>query len=91
MNRIERALWILFGSANEPAALASSHHVETDDPSTDMRFTISSAINGKVITISRYKRNPHGPDWTSQLYVVPEGADLMESVKTCITLGVLNK
>ena len=73
------------------AAVQPPLTVDTTDENAEYRFTIGKAINGNVITISRFKRNPHGPDWTHQLYVVPADTDLMEAVKTCITLQALSK
>ena len=61
------------------------------DVKNAMRLTVGSAINGHVIQIGRFKPNPHGPDWTYDTYLVPEGTDMVEALKTCITLGALTK
>lgn len=61
------------------------------EENSEFRFSVSSAINGKVITIGKFKRNPHGPDWTHQLYIVPEGGDLIDALRVCVTLNHLRK
>lgn len=73
------------------AIAADSQGVEGADEAAEFRFSIGRAINGKIVTISKFKRNPHGPDWTHQLYLVPEGEDLMDAVKTCMTITALTK
>lgn len=57
----------------------------------ETRLTFGKALNGQIITISRFKRNPHGPDWVHQFYVVGEGEGMMEAVKTCMVLTNLEK
>ncbi len=81
-------------SDNKPVLVGRSDvaiTAEAADENAELRFSIGKAINGRVITISKFKRNPHGPDWTHQLYVVPEGTDLMDSIKTCIIINALSK
>ena len=72
-----------FGIATEQAAGTTL--------TAEYRLTIGRAINGSVITVSKFKRNPHGPDWTHQLYVVPEGTDLMDSIRTCLAIQAPTK
>ena len=73
-----------------PRAVLDSPPSEIDE-SKATRFTIVKAINGHMIQIARYKPNPHGPDWTYDTYLVPEGTDMMDAIRTCITLGALTK
>jgi hypothetical protein len=73
-----------------PIAVGHEQPVELDAKAAT-RFTIARAINGHVIQIGRFKPNPHGPDWTHDMYLVPDGADMMEAIKTSIALGALNK
>ncbi len=50
------------------------------------RLGIVNAMNGKAIEISTFKRNPHGPDWTSQLFLVPEHQTLAEAITMVLVL-----
>lgn len=65
--------------ANQPVS------VSTERPDT-MRININKAINGYVLTVETYKPNRHGPDWTGETMVVPEGQDLMDAIKTLIAV-----
>lgn len=65
--------------------------LEEDPENVLSRLVISRAVNGYVIQIGKYKPNPHGPDWTFTSYVVPEGEDMTDAIKACITIGTLSK
>ena len=54
-----------------------------------MRFQVYKAVNGKVIQVMHYKHNPHGPDWTGELFVVPDDGDLMDTIKIAIVSKAL--
>ena len=84
--------WLVKGQApiNKLRDLAPAPLGEIDE-SKAMRFTIVKSINGHMIQIGRYKPNPHGPDWTYDTYLVPEGTDMVDAIRTCITLGALTK
>ena len=63
----------------------------SDDITTDqmLRIQISKATNGHVVQVQSYKHNPHGPDWTGELYVVPSGESLLEAIKTGLVARAL--
>jgi hypothetical protein len=48
-------------------------------------ISIIPALNGRVIEIGNYRQNMHGPDWTYEHYVVPEGEPL-EAAMSAILL-----
>ena len=48
-------------------------------------ISIIPALNGRVIEIGNYRQNMHGPDWTYEHYVVPEGENL-ETAMSAILL-----
>ena len=48
-------------------------------------ISIIPALNGRVIEIGNYRQNMHGPDWTYEHYVVPEGENL-EAAMSAILL-----
>ena len=84
--------WLVKGQTPniKMGALASAPPGEFDETKAT-RLTIVKAINGHMIQIGRYKPSPHGPDWTYDTYLVPEGTDMMDAIRTCITLGALTK
>jgi hypothetical protein len=49
---------------------------------TDAKFRVSlvPAVNGRLLEISTYTPNPHGPDWTHELYVVEEEEKLSSAI-----------
>ena len=64
----------------------------SDDITTDqmLRIQISKATNGHVVQVQSYKHNPHGPDWTGELYVVPSGESLLEAIKAGLVARALS-
>lgn len=52
-----------------------------------LRVELLEAVNGRVLQIGKYKPNPHGPDWTFTLYVVPNDQTLAEAIATCLVLA----
>lgn len=67
--------------ANQPVAV----NVSSEKPDS-IRININKAINGHVLILETYKPNRHGPDWTSETMVVPQGDDLMDAIKTLIAI-----
>jgi hypothetical protein len=58
---------------------------------TDAKFRVSlvPAVNGRLLEISTYSPNPHGPDWSHELYVVEEGEKLSSAIgKVMIMKGL---
>ena len=50
------------------------------------RLGVIAASNGRILEMSTYKRNNHGPDWTSELFIVPEDQTLAECITTILTV-----
>jgi len=57
-----------------------------DGTEPTIRIGIVNAMNGKAIEIATFKRNPNGPDWTSQLFLVPEHQTLAEAITMVLVL-----
>ena len=55
------------------------------------RFGVLPVINGKVLEVCTYKRNPHGPDWTTTYWILNEEQPLAEQIATVITMKGLEK
>lgn len=71
--------------ADKPISVASP----ADELPTAYRINITRALNGHIVHVLTHKSNPYGPDWTGDVTVVPEGADLMEAIKIGIAAAGL--
>lgn len=82
--------WLFSPEQPKQVTLAANpidSHGAFDENTT--RFQVYKAVNGKVIQVMSYKHNPHGPDWTGEIYVVPDGADLMDTIKVALVAKAL--
>lgn len=43
-------------------------------------------MNGRLLEVSTYKHNLHGPDWTTELFIIPDDQTLAQSIVTILTL-----
>jgi len=62
--------------------------VESDEAAgkPKMRFELVDAINGRLIKVATYKFNPHGPDWTSEIYIMREDESVGDAVNTLMVM-----
>jgi hypothetical protein len=62
--------------------------VESDDGAgkPKMRFELVDAINGRLLKVATYKFNPHGPDWTCEIYVMREDESVGDAVNTLMVM-----
>lgn len=72
------------------AAIIGAEHEERHT-TPKFRLTVHNAINGKLIEIGTYKHNPHGPDWTFETYILPEGQSLSEGFATVLAIKHLEQ
>jgi hypothetical protein len=73
----------------EPEKQTSS--LTTDDLTQHTRFGVIKAMNGMAVAVSSYKHNPHGPDWTTELYLVREGEKLSDAFTTILAMKAISK
>ncbi|NVN99276.1 MAG: hypothetical protein HXX17_08130 [Geobacteraceae bacterium] len=53
-------------------------------------FEVIDAVNGKVVVFNRRFDNPSGPDKNDmEVYLVPNGADLMETITVALVSAKL--
>jgi hypothetical protein len=57
-----------------------------EPPQASFRLGVINAANGRILEMSTYKRNNHGPDWTTELFIVPEDQTLAECITTILTV-----
>lgn len=48
------------------------------------------AINGKLLEVATYKRSQHGPDWTSEYYIIDPAQPLAEQIATVLVMKGLS-
>jgi hypothetical protein len=80
-------VWVM--NANERVSLRSMSPTDEPDqerPQASFRLGVINAANGRILEMSTYKRNPHGPDWTSELFIVPDDQTLAECITTILTV-----
>jgi hypothetical protein len=54
-----------------------------------VRVSLIKAINGRLLEIGVYKPNPRGPDWTYELFIVPENATIASAITTVFAMKSL--
>jgi hypothetical protein len=62
----------------------------TADSTPTCRIGVMKAMNGRILEIATFKHNPHGPDWTTELFIVPEDQTLSEAITTVLVTKGLN-
>lgn len=55
------------------------------------RFGVLEVMNGKVLEVCTYKRNPHGPDWTTTYWILNDEQPLAEQIAVVMTMKGLSK
>lgn len=60
------------------------------DSMPSFRIGVMKAMNGRILEVSTYKPNNHGPDWTNEMFIVPEDQTLTEALTTLLILKGLN-
>lgn len=60
------------------------------DTIPSFRIGVMKAMNGRILEVSTYKPNNHGPDWTNEMFIVPEDQTLTQALTTLLILKGLN-
>lgn len=50
-----------------------------------------NVMNGQLLEVSTFKRNPNGPDWSTDYYILQEGVPLAEQIALVLTMKGLEK
>jgi ribosomal protein RSM22 (predicted rRNA methylase) len=69
---------------NLPVMAETNAHSQPDAPHT--RFGVLNVMNGKVLEVCTFKRNPHGPDWTTTYWILNEEQPLAEQLALVMTM-----
>ena len=67
-------------------AIAMPDAPEIEGPPS-LRVIINRATNGYTVQVMKYKPNPHGPDWSGDLLVCRDAAELFDTIKAGITIS----
>jgi hypothetical protein len=70
--------------SNLPVMAETSAHSQPDAPHT--RFGVLNVMNGKVLEVCTFKRNPHGPDWTTTYWILNEEQSLAEQLAVVMAM-----
>lgn len=78
-----------------PTSTATSGNLASINPShlplheipAATQVELINAVNGRILRVAKYTPNPHGPDWTHTLYMVPEDQSLPDAIATCLVLN----
>jgi hypothetical protein len=63
-------------------------HIDSVIPST-YRLAVIPAMNGRIIEVATFKRNPNGPDWFSSFYIIGDGEKISEALEKIILMKEL--
>lgn len=67
-----------------PRTIEAHGHERSSQPT--LRVAVLQAMNGRVLEVATYKPNPRGPDWTFELFIVPENATLAAAITTVLAM-----
>lgn len=79
--------WAMQNEVAQPVLAEASMR---SDSTPTCRIGVVKAMNGRILEVSTYKHNPHGPDWTTEMFIVPEDQTLTQALTTLLTLKGLN-
>ena len=55
------------------------------------RFGVLRVMNGRLLEVCSFKRNPHGPDWTTTYWILNEEQSLADQLAVVMTMKGLEK
>lgn len=76
--------WLNADLVSQPAPIAAEGHERSSQPT--VRVSVLRAMNGRILEVGVYKPNPRGPDWTYEMFIVPENATLASAITTVLAV-----
>lgn len=64
---------------------------ETNGVQPHVRIGRLNVMNGQILEVSSYKRNPNGPDWMTDYYIIDPEQSLSEQIATVMVMKGLEK
>lgn len=85
--------WLLGLNNNDVSKLAvpeaPSAHSEPQAP--HCRVGVLEVMNGKLLEVCTFKRNNHGPDWTTTYWILNEEKPVAEQIAVVLAMQGLTK
>jgi hypothetical protein len=84
--------WIrrwLNADLKKPVLVAASQPEPQRESTATCRVSVLKALNGRVLEVGTYKPNTRGPDWTFELFIVPENATIASAITTVFAMKAL--
>jgi hypothetical protein len=78
--------WVMAADREEMGVAVPVAGGDSYGSQATFRLGLIAASNGRILEMSTFKRNPHGPDWTSELFIVPEDQTLAQCITTILTV-----
>jgi hypothetical protein len=90
MNWLRRAIreWLSADRVLLKAPIEANGFERSDGQPT-YRVSVIKAVNGTVLELGVFKRNPHGPDWTHELYIVGENERISAAIERILAIKKL--
>ncbi len=63
----------------------------SDPQKPHARFGVLQVMNGRVLEVCTYNRNPHGPDWTTTYWILNGEQPLAEQLAVVMTMKGMEK
>ena len=79
-------LWVMGTHERDDRPVLVNEQDIQERPQASFRLGVIAAANGRILEMSTFKRNPNGPDWTSELFIVPDDQTLAECISTILTV-----
>lgn len=86
LERQEREVHAVIGTRS---GIYVEHETQAVQP--HVRMGRLNVMNGQLLEVSTYKRNPNGPDWTTDYYIVDPEQKLSDQIATVMVMKGLEK
>ena len=85
--------WLLRENLIAAARLGAPEEVNghSNPDTSHCRVGVLEVMNGKVLEVCSFKRNPHGPDWTTTYWILDDTQSLAEQIAVVLTMKGLEK
>lgn len=73
--------------SNQPIEVSGHSEPQT----SHTRIGVLEVMNGKVLEVCSFKRNPHGPDWVTTYWILNDEQPLAEQIAVVMAMKGLAK
>ena len=86
LERQEREVHAVIGTRS---GIYVEHETQAVQP--HVRMGRLNVMNGQLLEVSTFKRNPNGPDWTTDYYIIDPEQRLADQIATVMVMKGLEK